>query len=107
MPPKCCVPNCGRQDVKLHRMPVNRAKASLWLKVISAAVPCAARTFKVLTWAKQSKLFVCHKHFERQFVRPSMRLAVNACPTLFTSDEIASGTPAETYAEIGMNPLFS
>lgn len=101
---QCCVPNCKRQDVKLHHMPVSRAKLTLWLKVISAAVPCD--TFEDLTWAKLSKLFICHKHFERQYIRPSMRLGPNACPTLFSADEIVSGTPAKTYAELGTYCFF-
>ncbi|XP_063385647.1 uncharacterized protein LOC134671933 isoform X3 [Cydia fagiglandana] len=100
MPRKCCIPGCDssseRKDVMLHKMPAASEKVLLWRKTISA-VPLTI--FEGLTSGEISKLHVCHNHFEAKYVSSKMRLRPNACPTLFTLEEITTGKPAHSSAE--------
>lgn len=83
---KCCVLNCAstREDAILHKFPTDENRLSKWLQCLNDAN---------LQDASTKNLFVCHKHFEKKFVGVNSRLRTTAYPTLFTSDEIASGIP--------------
>lgn len=101
MPRTCCIPGCDsnseRKDVILHQVPAANEKIILWHKSISAV---SSTMFEGLTLVEIRKLYVCNKHFEAKYVSAKMRLRPNACPTLFTLEEIASGTPASKSAEL-------
>jgi len=46
-----------------------------------------------------ARLHVCHLHFERKFVINSSRIFLNAYPTLFSREEIATVVPSRTSRE--------
>lgn len=88
----CCVPFCEskRGSVMLHRIP----KTEIGLKWVQA-INCAR--LKELGSEELHALFVCHKHFEKQFVTSSSRLRGSAYPTLFSSVEMDSGIPTHEH----------
>lgn len=91
----CCIPKCNslRNDVKLHRFPVKQERRIWWQKCINC---------RCVTQSDVSKLYVCHKHFEKKFINiTTNRLKLGAYPTLFTALDIASGKPTTFYPQTG------
>ncbi|XP_047988471.1 uncharacterized protein LOC125228066 [Leguminivora glycinivorella] len=102
---KCCIPGCDssskRKDVMLHKMPAASEKVIMWKKTMSAVF----NLFEGLASDEIGKLYVCHKHFEARYISSKLRLRPNACPTLFTEEEITTGTPARPSVERGFIEL--
>ncbi|KAL4718419.1 hypothetical protein ACJJTC_016040, partial [Scirpophaga incertulas] len=90
---ECCVCKSSRQDAILYHFPCSEKRLNMWLKCLNRD------DLKQMSPKQLSHLFVCQKHFEKKFVTSKSRLLGKAYPTLFTNEEMLSGTPSRENAE--------
>lgn len=77
----------------MHQFPKSEIGLQKWLRCIGS-VHIRSHSLQRLR-----KMFVCHKHFETKFIKPTSRLRYGAYPALFSENEIESGLPAAVVSE--------